>query len=152
MNSSDYIYCFLSVRWKTLNFTKNCFGLNKKGFNPHFQSRLTKCWLKPLLTPVNRLLMWPRWDLNPHALSSTSPSSWQVYRFSTWPINQKSQAGMLDILVTRLGLPSSFAVRDKLLAQTFWSKICDPTGARTQDPIIKSDVLYRLSYRVFDSK
>ena len=25
---------------------------------------------------------------------------------------------------------------------------CDPTGARTQDPIIKSDVLYRLSYRV----
>jgi hypothetical protein len=27
--------------------------------------------------------------------------------------------------------------------------LCDPTGARTQDPIIKSDVLYRLSYRVF---
>ena len=26
---------------------------------------------------------------------------------------------------------------------------CDPTGARTQDPIIKSDVLYQLSYRVF---
>jgi hypothetical protein len=26
--------------------------------------------------------------------------------------------------------------------------ICDPTGARTQDPIIKSDVLYQLSYRV----
>ena len=25
---------------------------------------------------------------------------------------------------------------------------CDPTGARTQDPIIKSDVLYQLSYRV----
>ena len=29
------------------------------------------------------------------------------------------------------------------------STFCDPTGARTQDPIIKSDVLYRLSYRVF---
>ena len=27
----------------------------------------------------------------------------------------------------------------------------DPTGARTQDPIIKSDVLYRLSYRVIFS-
>ena len=29
---------------------------------------------------------------------------------------------------------------------------CDPTGARTQDPIIKSDVLYQLSYRVFAFK
>jgi hypothetical protein len=29
--------------------------------------------------------------------------------------------------------------------------LCDPTGARTQDPIIKSDVLYRLSYRVYCS-
>ena len=29
---------------------------------------------------------------------------------------------------------------------------CDPTGARTQDPIIKSDVLYQLSYRVIDSR
>jgi hypothetical protein len=29
---------------------------------------------------------------------------------------------------------------------------CDPTGARTQDPIIKSDVLYQLSYRVNDSR
>ncbi len=26
--------------------------------------------------------------------------------------------------------------------------ICDPTGARTQDPNIKSVVLYQLSYRV----
>ena len=25
---------------------------------------------------------------------------------------------------------------------------CDLTGARTQDPIIKSDVLYQLSYQV----
>ena len=25
---------------------------------------------------------------------------------------------------------------------------CDPAGIRTQDPIIKSDVLYQLSYRV----
>ena len=28
----------------------------------------------------------------------------------------------------------------------------DPTGARTQDPIIKSDVLYQLSYRVCNNK
>nr|AOE11432.1 hypothetical protein [uncultured bacterium] len=28
-------------------------------------------------------------------------------------------------------------------------KYCDPTGARTQDPYIKSVLLYQLSYRVF---
>ena len=33
-----------------------------------------------------------------------------------------------------------------------FSNFCDPTGARTQDPIIKSDVLYQLSYRVNASK
>jgi hypothetical protein len=33
-----------------------------------------------------------------------------------------------------------------------FSNFCDPTGARTQDPIIKSDVLYQLSYRVIDSR
>ena len=27
--------------------------------------------------------------------------------------------------------------------------ICDPVGTRTQDPIIKSDVLYQLSYEIF---
>ena len=31
---------------------------------------------------------------------------------------------------------------------TLANDFCDPTGARTQDPIIKSDVLYQLSYRV----
>ena len=35
---------------------------------------------------------------------------------------------------------------------TLANDFCDPTGARTQDPIIKSDVLYRLSYRVSLSK
>lgn len=34
-------------------------------------------------------------------------------------------------------------------AKQICSTFCDPTGARTQDPIIKSDVLYQLSYRVF---
>ena len=29
-----------------------------------------------------------------------------------------------------------------------FKKICDPAGIRTQDPIIKSDMLYRLSYRI----
>jgi len=31
--------------------------------------------------------------------------------------------------VIRLGLPSSFAIRDKLLAQDICLKNCDPTGA-----------------------
>ena len=66
--------------------------------------------------------LWPRWDSNPHALASTSPSSWQVYRFSTWPKIKKVEQNC--------------------------STFSDPTGARTQDPIIKSDVLYQLSYRV----
>ncbi len=29
------------------------------------------------------------------------------------------------------------------------NKFCDPTGARTRDPYIKSVLLYQLSYRVF---
>jgi hypothetical protein len=33
-----------------------------------------------------------------------------------------------------------------------YSTFSDPTGARTQDPIIKSDVLYQLSYRVEASR
>ncbi len=37
-------------------------------------------------------------------------------------------------------------------SRTICSTFCDPTGARTQDPIIKSDVLYQLSYRVFAFK
>ena len=28
-------------------------------------------------------------------------------------------------------------------------RLCDPAGARTQDPNIKSVVLYQLSYRIF---
>ena len=29
-----------------------------------------------------------------------------------------------------------------------WKLFCDPAGARTQDPIIKSDMLYQLSYGI----
>lgn len=31
----------------------------------------------------------------------------------------------------------------------FMRGFCDPAGARTQDPNIKSVVLYQLSYRIF---
>jgi hypothetical protein len=34
-------------------------------------------------------------------------------------------------------------------APRFREAFCDPAGARTQDPNIKSVVLYRLSYRIF---
>ena len=51
-----------------------------------------------------------------------APQAGKSTNFSTWPGNKKSQTK---------------------------PDFCDPTGARTQDPIIKSDVLYQLSYRVF---
>jgi hypothetical protein len=31
---------------------------------------------------------------------------------------------------------------------SFDFRLCDPAGTRTQDPIIKSDVLYQLSYKI----
>ena len=41
--------------------------------------------------------------------------------------------------------------KDAAIASFFMTPVepfCDPAGIRTQDPIIKSDVLYQLSYRV----
>ena len=37
-------------------------------------------------------------------------------------------------------------------AKQFCFALSDPTGARTQDPNIKSVVLYQLSYRVFRNR
>ena len=31
---------------------------------------------------------------------------------------------------------------------TIWARFCDSAGIRTQDPLIKSQMLYQLSYRV----
>ena len=56
----------------------------------------------------------------PIRLVSTTPSRWQVYQFLHEACKKKSVV----------------------------KPICDPTGARTQDPNIKSVVLYQLSYRV----
>jgi hypothetical protein len=33
-------------------------------------------------------------------------------------------------------------------AAVLLGNFCDPVGTRTQDPIIKSDVLYQLSYEI----
>ena len=49
------------------------------------------------------------------------------------------------------GKSTSFSTRPNLCKQKKLSNsltFCDPAGIRTQDPIIKSDVLYQLSYRV----
>lgn len=35
-----------------------------------------------------------------------------------------------------------------VITSAFERFICDPAGTRTQDPIIKSDVLYQLSYEI----
>jgi hypothetical protein len=34
----------------------------------------------------------------------------------------------------------------------FWLTFCDPAGIRTQDPYIKSVLLYQLSYGIFPQK
>ena len=39
-------------------------------------------------------------------------------------------------------------LKQKKSHSPWWTTFCDLAGARTQDPIIKSDVLYQLSYQV----
>ena len=59
-------------------------------------------------------------------LCSTTPSRWRVYQFLHMALKQKKLSDCLTLL-------------------------SDLAGIRTQDPIIKSDVLYQLSYQVFQS-
>jgi len=40
----------------------------------------------------------------------------------------------------------NFVNKEKAL--NFFRAFCDPAGARTQDPILKRDVLYLLSYGI----
>ena len=61
-----------------------------------------------------------------HTSCDTTPSRWRVYQF----------LHMAKLAVNKKSYPKRI---------TF---ICDLAGARTQDPIIKSDVLYQLSYQV----
>ena len=56
-------------------------------------------------------------------LCSTTPSRWRVYQFLHMALKQKKLSDCLTLL-------------------------SDLAGIRTQDPIIKSDVLYQLSYQV----
>ena len=60
----------------------------------------------------------------PIRLAAPPPQDGESTNFSTWPDIKKSKDVARNVFT------------------------CDPTGARTQDPIIKSDVLYQLSYRV----
>ncbi len=69
-----------------------------------------------------RIYSWPRWDSNPYALQH-HPLKMASLPISPRGLNKKSHSQ----------------------ANNFK---CDPTGARTQDPNIKSVVLYQLSYRV----
>ena len=68
--------------------------------------------------------MCPRLDSNQHVLTNTTPSRWQVYQF----------------------LHVGRVTKIKKVKQML--NLSDPAGARTQDPNIKSVVLYQLSYRV----
>ena len=64
----------------------------------------------------------------PHPKTDTGPSSQRVYQFRHVRINEvcknkKSQAILLNFF-------------------------CDRAGARTQDPLLKREMLYQLSYQV----
>ena len=65
--------------------------------------------------------------VEPIRLVGTTPSRWRVYQFLHVANGSKIKK-----------------VKHKRTLNFF----CDPAGIRTQDPIIKSDVLYQLSYRV----
>ena len=89
-----------------------------------------------------------RLDSNQHALTSTTPSRWQVYQcLHVGILNQKSDPGgprthdpnIKSVVLYQL----SYRVCNKMT-----TKHCDLAGARTQDPNIKSVVLYQLSYQV----
>ncbi len=59
----------------------------------------------------------------PARLAAPPPQDGESTNFSTWPLNKKSYLSMIN-------------------------NLCDPAGIRTQDPYIKSVMLYQLSYGV----
>ena len=60
----------------------------------------------------------------PIRLAAPPPQDGKSTSFSTWPLYKQKKLSLVML------------------------NFCDPAGIRTQDPIIKSDVLYQLSYRV----
>ena len=70
-------------------------------------------------------LLCPRLDSNQHVLTNTTPSRWRVYQF-----HHVGKA-----LKNKKAEPEKF-------------NFSDLTGARTQDPLLKREMLYRLSYQV----
>ena len=64
---------------------------------------------------------------------------------------------LCQIALTNLSDPAGasryrFAYRDRLLALPIDFNLSDPAGARTQDPYIKSVLLYQLSYGIMMSE
>ena len=74
----------------------------------------------------------PRRESNPHAQKDTWPSTMPVYQFQ------------------HLGVSLEMNVNKKIehIASTFIA-FRDLAGARTQDPLLKREMLYQLSYQVF---
>ena len=66
-----------------------------------------------------RIHSWPRWDSNPHALTSTTPSRWQVYQF-LHVAKKKPSTKENDFVVTWLGLePRTPSL--KVMCSTNWA-------------------------------
>src|SRR5699024_6488523 len=71
--------------------------------------------------------------LNPHALMDTWPSTMPVYQFQH--------------LGQNFMLPKEFQKTTELCVGIKCQK-SDLAGARTQDPLLKREMLYRLSYQI----
>ena len=118
-------------------------------------------------------LLCPRLDSNQHVLANTTPSRWRVYQFHHVGIKKRTYALMacLPILLRRIdfttwalkknvcsaGVSILPLVLDSCRRLNIMSKkkppsrgrfFSDPAGIRTQDPYIKSVLLYQLSYGI----
>jgi hypothetical protein len=77
-----------------------------------------------LYSQYSNYLLCPERDSNPHDLKVTAPSRLHVYQFHHLGRNKKRPAR---------SRPFDF---------------CDLAGVRTQDPLLKREMLYQLSYQV----
>ena len=72
-------------------------------------------------------LLYPEWESNPHATSAHGPQ---------------------PCLSTNSSIRVTNVYKSKKVVH-YATTFCDLAGARTQDPLLKREMLYQLSYQVF---
>ena len=77
----------------------------------------------------------PGWESNPHALMDTWPSTMPVYQFQ--------HLGKLGAVIRY-----KITIKPKKSIVETTILFSDRAGARTQDPLLKREMLYQLSYPV----